>query len=330
MRNIRVIGTGSYLPEKVLSNKDLEKLMDTSDDWIYSTYGIRERRIVADHQNVSDLSIASGKSAIENAGIDPESIDVIIHASINNDYRAPATACIVQGDLGCNNAFAFDMNLGGCPNAAFAIATAAKYLDGEQYKRALVIGTEVYSKFINWSHRDTSCFLGDGSGAIVLEWNGREKPAAQALHTDGRFFREAIWPGAGTVVVDKSFETPLINGRAVWNFGHTMIPDIISEVSQLASIPVHKIDFFVFHQANARMIHDILEITGIPKEKTYINNYKYGNTGGASSLIALDEAHRCGLISNNDSVLLCSYGAGLAWGAVILNFDTADYGSIGS
>jgi 3-oxoacyl-[acyl-carrier-protein] synthase III len=314
------VGTGSYVPETILTNRDLEGRMDTSDEWIQATYGIRERRVAGADQQVSDLSIASARRALDAAHLRPEDIDVIIHASINNDVRVPATACIVQGALGCVNAIAFDINLGGCSNTAFAITTAIKYLDGTRYRRALVICTEIYSKFINWSYRSSSCFLGDGSGALILETVADEATLAYDLHTDGSQYQEVVWAGSGTTEAAPDDQTPIINGRAVWDFGHQVVPEVIRTVIADARLGVDDVDFFIFHQANINMIRNNMATLGVPMEQTHTNNDRFGNTGGASSLIALDEAVRLGKIPPKSRVVLCSYGAGLAWGAILFEY----------
>ncbi|MGE7623492.1 3-oxoacyl-ACP synthase III family protein [Viridibacillus sp. NPDC096237] len=319
----RIIGTGAYVPSKVLTNHDLEKLMDTSDEWIQEKYGIKERRIVSEdqEQNISDLSYNSAIKALESAKIHAEELDLIIIASIYSDIRSPATACILQGKLGAKNAVAFDMNIGGCPNAVFAMTTALKFLDGVRFKRALVVCTEIYSRFIDWSYRNTACFLGDGSGAVILESCPKEEGVlAYNLYTDGTKYNKAWWPGGGTVDVLPNQKTPHIEGKDVWEFGNTATPNVIIETVSDAGLEMKEIDFVIFHQANVNIINNVMDMIGLPRERTYMNNYKYGNTGGASSLIALDEAIHLGKIKRGDKLAICSYGAGLAWGSMVLNY----------
>ncbi|UNL86795.1 3-oxoacyl-ACP synthase III family protein [Priestia koreensis] len=319
----KIIGTGAYVPNKVLTNFDLEKLMDTSDEWIQEKYGIKERRIVSesDEQNISDLSYKSAVKALESANLKPEDLDLIIIASIHSDIKSPATACILQGMLGAKNAVAFDMNIGGCPNAVFAMTTALNFLDGERFKRALVICTEIYSRFIDWSYRNTACFLGDGSGAVILESCDKEEGVlAYNLYTDGTKHNKAWWPGGGTKLVPENEQTPHIEGRDVWEFGNTATPNVIVETVSDAGLEMEEVDFVIFHQANVNIINNVMDLIGLPHEKTYMNNYKYGNTGGASSLIALDEAISLGKIVRGDKLAICSYGAGLAWGSMVMNY----------
>lgn len=318
--SIRCVGVGSYLPDTVLTNQDVERRMDTSDEWIRKTYGIRERRIAAADQQVSDLSVEAARRALDDAMLAPSDIDLIIHASINNDVKVPATACIVQGRLGADSAVAFDINLGGCSNTAFALTTAVKYLDGVRFRRALVICTEIYSKFINWEYRSSACFLGDGSGAVVLEAGEPGALLACDLHTDGSQHAEVVWAGGGTRHAEPEDQTPVINGRAVWDFGHRVVPEVIRAVVAQAGLDLDEVDFLIFHQANINMIRNNMATLGIPMERTHINNDRFGNTGGASSLIALDEAVRLGKIPPKSRVVLCSYGAGLAWGAVLFEY----------
>lgn len=315
----KIIGTGSFVPERILTNKDLEKLMDTTDEWIQEKYGIKERHIAGDNENISDLSYYAAVKALKDADVAAEEIDLIILASINSDNRSPATACRVQGMLGASQAIAFDMNVGGCPNATFALTTALKFIDSERYRKVLVICTEIYSKFINWSHRNTACFLADGSGAVVLEaCPADEGIMSHCLGGDGTKYDKAIWPGGGTVKVLEEEQTPQIDGKAIWNFGHTVVPEVIRETVSRANTSMNKVDFFIFHQANANIIYNVLDMLDVSKEKTLVNNDRFGNTGGASTLIALDEALRDGKIKKEDQVVICSYGAGLAWGALLL------------
>jgi 3-oxoacyl-[acyl-carrier-protein] synthase III len=317
----KITGTGSYVPDKVLTNKDLEKLMDTSDAWIQEKYGIKERRIAADDQNISDLSYFASMRALEAANLKPEDIDLIVLASIYSDLTSPATACVLQGKLGAHNAVAFDIKIGGCPNAVFALGTAVKFLDGKKFKRALVVCTEIYSRYIDWSYRNTACFLGDGSGAVVLESCPEgEGVMSYNLYTDGSNIDKAWWPGLTAAPQTLEHPTPHIEGKAIWDFGHTATPKVVQETVEDAGLAMQDVDFLIFHQANINIINDVMDILGMPREKTYINNDRYGNTGGASSLIALDEAIRFGKIKKDDILGICSYGAGLAWGAMVMKF----------
>ena len=319
MAHGKLVGTGSYVPSRVLTNHDIEGLMATSDAWIREKYGIRERRVAAPEEDISDLSHASAVRALDAAGLAGGDLDLIVHASINRDVRSPATACILQGRLGATGAVAFDMNVGGCPNTVFALVTALNFLEGQRFRRALVVCTEIYSKFIDWSYRDSSCFLGDGSGALVLEACGPgEGVLAHTLHTDGSHYDAAWWPGGGTRPSGDLPETPVIDGKAVWEFGHTVVPAAVRAVAADAGVAVTDLDLVVFHQANANMIRRNMAALGLPPERTHINNDRFGNTGGASSLLALDEALRHGKAGPGDHVVLCSYGAGLAWGAALL------------
>jgi len=318
MAHGKIIGTGSYVPSLILTNDDLTRLMDTDDAWIRTTYGIQERRVASPGEDVSALSLISARRAVQDAGLTPADLDLIVHASINRDIRSPATACILQSLLGADNAIAFDMNVGGCPNSVFALVTALNYLDGRRFRRALVVCTEIYSAFIDWSYRDTSCFLGDGSGAIVLEaCPPGEGVLAHTLHTDGSRYSAAWWPGGGTRRDDHLPQTPLVDGPAVWDFGTSAVPAVVRAVTTQAGLAVDDIDLAIFHQANANMIRYNMAELGLPLERTHINNDRFGNTGGASSLIALDEALRWGKARPGDHVVLCSYGAGLAWGAAL-------------
>lgn len=322
-KKITVTGTGSFLPRHVLTNHDLTRMMDTNDEWIRRTYGIAERRVVDDATNVSDLGCEAARRAMDAAGADPSDIDVLIHASLQADYTAPATACVLQSRLGIPSCVAFDMNVGGCSNTAFALTTAINFLANGDCRRALVVCTEIYSKFINWNYRDSSCFLGDGSGAVVLEVCEQAHEIQTDLHTLGGDYERVVWAGRGTVTAPEELRTPVIDGRAVWTFGTSAVPETVATVASKAQLDPSDVDFLIFHQANARMIERNMNTLGIPMSKTFINNSRYGNTGGASSLIALDEAIRASRIHPGDRVLLCSYGAGLGYGSVLFDYDAA-------
>lgn len=317
----KLVGIGAYTPERVVTNQELLQYMDTTDEWIQEKYGIRERRVAAPDENISDLSYHAAKRALEAANLQPEDLDLILLASINSDMRSPATACILQGKLGATNAVAFDMNIGGCPNAVFAMITALKYLDNKRFRRVMVVCTEIYTKFMDWSYRNTACFLGDGSGAVIFELS---EPGTGVLgfnlYTDGSMYDKAYWPGGGTVEAPVEMQTPIIDGKAVWNFGHSKVPEVIRETVSDAGLAMEDVDFIIFHQANINIIRNVMDELGLPREKTHINNDRFANTGGASSLIAMEEAIALGKIKKGDRVVVCSYGAGLAWGAMLFHY----------
>jgi 3-oxoacyl-[acyl-carrier-protein] synthase-3 len=312
----KIIGTGSFLPENVLTNKDLEQLMDTTDEWIQSKYGIKERRVVGKEDQISTLSIEAAKRALTDANIEAEDIDLIILASINSDVKSPATACFVQAELGAKNSIAFDMNVGGCPNSAFALLTGIKYMDPYNFKNVLVICTEIYTKFIDWKYRNTACFLADGSGAVVLTLCGKEQGVlGYDFGVEGTMAKSAWWPTGGTLgTISENVE---MDGQAVWDFGHSIVPQSINNVLKQSNFNPNEVDFYIFHQANINIIQNIMKMFSVPLNKTHINNDKFGNTGGASSLIALDEARRKGLVKKGDKLLFCAYGSGLAWGTLL-------------
>ncbi len=295
----KIIGTGSYVPQQVLTNKDLEKRMDTTDEWIQTKFGIKQRHVAGADDNISSLSIGAAKRAIEDANISVENIDLIILASINRDVKAPATACFVQAELGATNALAFDMNVGGCPNSAYALLTGIKYIDPARFKNVLVICTEIYTKFIDWSYRNTACFLADGSGAVVLQCCEKEEGIlGYDFGVNGAMAKSAWWPTGGTLgSVSDNVE---MDGKAVWEFGHTIVPQSIRNVLDQSNLQANDVDFYIYHQANVNIIRNIMDILDVPQSKTHINNDRFGNTGGASSLIALDEACKNGLIKKGN------------------------------
>ena len=331
---VGIIGTGYYVPSRILSNKELESMVDTTDDWIFSKVGVRERRIAEPHEATSDLAILAAQDALRNAGVTPEEIDLIILATSSPDMIQPATAAIVQGKLGALNSAAFDVSAV-CAGFVYALTVAQAMMKANtQYRRALVIGAETYSRILDWSDRSTCVYFGDGAGAVVL---GRQ-PGTLGIHTtylknDGRGATAIRYQGGGSrhpasaETLAQNLHRFEMNGKAVWDFATKACPMSIRRVITDAGLNLSDIDMVITHQANINIIRSSLEELGIPMEKTYTTIEKYANTAGASIPITLAEAHQKGLLKKGDKVVLVGFGGGLSLGAVYLEWGLDHPGS---
>jgi len=321
-----IIGTGSYLPEKVLTNFDLEKMVDTSDEWIFTRTGIRERHVVGGDTATSDLAVEAARRALEDARVAPEEVDLIAVATITPDYPLPATACIVQDRLGAKKAGAFDLQAA-CSGFVYGIHLAAGYLAAHPDKTVLVIGAETLTKMTDYTDR-TSCILfGDGAGAVVM----RTGEAGQGLlngelGADGSGYAMMITPGGGSrqpashATVDARLHYMKIRGREVFKFAVTKMGDLMENALKTNGLSVEDVALVVPHQVNVRIISAAAERIGLPLEKVYINIDRVGNTSAASVAIALDEAKRAGRIRRGDIVILLGFGGGLTWSSAVLRW----------
>jgi|UniRef100_A0A7V4DE81 3-oxoacyl-[acyl-carrier-protein] synthase-3 len=325
MQWVRVLGTGSSVPEKVLTNFDLERMVDTSDEWITTRTGIKERRIAAPSETTSKLALEAAQKALEAAQVAPEEIDCIIVGTVTPDMLFPSTACLLQHALGAKRAFAFDLEAG-CTGFVYALAVAEKYLLAEGRGKALVVGAETLSKIVDWQDRATCVLFGDGAGAAVVGLGDRPGILATYLGADGGGAHLLELP-AGCSRMPASFETVekrlhyiKMNGNEVFKFAVRIVEEASLEVLKKAQKTVDDVKLFIPHQANIRIIQSAAKRLGIPEEKVFVNVEKYGNTSSASIPIALDEASRSGRIREGDIVLLVGFGAGLTWGAVLIQW----------
>ncbi|HZK00451.1 MAG TPA: beta-ketoacyl-ACP synthase III [Tissierellaceae bacterium] len=325
--SVGISGTGSYVPEDVLTNDDLSKMVDTSHEWIVSRTGIEERRIISKDMANSDLCTEAAKKALKDANLKAEEIDLIIVATITPDYPMPATACIVQKNIGAINAAAFDLNAG-CTGFVYALTTGANFIKAGMYKKALIIGGEALSRIINWEDRNTCVLFGDGAGACVLERCEEDYGIlAYELGSDGDNYQALIQPGGGSkepASVD-SLANDLhyihMDGKEVFKFAVRAMEKSSINALKLANMDVNDLDYLVPHQANIRIIDSARKKLNLEKEKVYVNLNKYGNMSSASIPVALDEALRNNRIKKGDIVLLVAFGAGLTWGSVILRWN---------
>lgn len=321
-----ILGVGYYVPEKVLTNKDLEKMVDTSDEWIVERTGIKERRISSPEQATSDLSTIAGKKALESAGIKAEELDLIIVCTLTPDMFFPATSCIVQKNLGAVNAGAFDLSAG-CSGFVYGLSVACQMVAGGVHKKILVIGAEVLSKITNWQDRNTCVIFADGAGAAVVgEVEDGYGYYNSVLGADGTGGEHIIMPAGGSrkpstvETLKDNLHYIHMDGTEVFKFATRVVPEAAKKVLEPTNLQMDDIDIIIPHQANVRIIQSAAKRLKQPVEKFFVNIEKYGNTSAATVPIALAEAFEQGRIKKNDNVLLVGFGTGLTWAACILKW----------
>ncbi len=315
-------GTGSCLPEKILTNEDLSRMVDTSDEWIRTRTGIRTRYIAAEGQLTSDLATEAARRALEAAGREPNEIDLVVLATSTPDYTFPATAATVQANLGITNGCpVFDMQAV-CSGFVYAMATADAFIRTGQSRKALVIGAETFSRILDWEDRGTCVLFGDGGGAIVLEAAGGRGDVSDRgllvtrLHADGRQ-REMLYVDGGPSSTG-TVGSLRMQGREVFRHAVVRIAEVMEEVMEAAGVTAGDIALFVPHQANIRILEGTAKRLGIPREKILVTLDRHGNTSAASIPLALDEAVRTGRAGPGDLILLEAMGGGFTWGAALL------------
>jgi len=305
----RIIGTGSYLPSRVLTNYDLEKMVETSHDWIFTRSGIVERCFAADDEMTSDLALHASRKAIEAAGISVDEIDLVIVATTSPDMPFPSTACILQDKLGIRNGGpAFDMQAV-CGGFVYALNTADLYIRGGQVKTALVVGAEVFSRLLDWNDRTTCVLFGDGAGAVVLRASDKPGIVAGKLHADG-VHRHML----------KSDPLVSMDGKAVFKFAVKVLSEVVEEVLEDQKMVGTDIDWLVPHQANIRIIEATAKKLGLEMDNVVVTVANHGNTSAASIPLALDTAVRDGRIKAGQNILLEAVGGGFTWGAILIKW----------
>ena len=327
--SVKISGTGSYLPDKILSNEDLEKIVDTSDEWITTRTGIKERRIAADTQSTSDLATEAAVDAMADAKLTSDEIDLIIVATISPDAFFPSTACYVQKNIGAINALCFDVSAA-CSGFLYAMQIAENFISSGQRKNALIIGAEKLSSMVDWEDRNTCVLFGDGAGAAILtadeENEGSKKILASVLGSDGRQTDILHVPGGGSACpitpdnADQKLNAIRMQGREVYKYAVNAMRRAAEQVLEKSHMKVEDVDKLIPHQANLRIIEAITDRMGIPSERTFVNLDKYGNTSAAAVAIALDEANKTQSIKKGDIVLLVAFGAGLTWASSLLKW----------
>ncbi len=326
MLRSRIIGTGAYAPFRVLTNFDLEKMVNTSDEWIMERTGIRERRVAAEDEATSDLSIKAANNAIDMAGIKPEAIDLIIVGTVTPDMFFPSTASIIQNKIGAKNAVAFDISAA-CSGFIYALSTADQFIKSGTYKTALVIGAEVLSRMIDWSDRNTCVLFGDGAGAVILQAdNGVRGILSTHLHTDGSMWDLLYTPGGGSrhpvshQVIDDKLIYMRMKGNETFKVAVKSLESVVIEALEYNNLKPSDINWIIPHQANLRIIQSIVKRLELPMEKVVLNIEKYGNTSAASVPMALDEAVRDGRVKKNDIIIFEAFGAGLTWASALVRW----------
>ena len=325
VRNVKIIGTGSYTPEKVLTNEDLEKVIPTNATWIYDNLGIRERRIAASNETTSDLATQAGKNAILDAGLEVNDIDLIIVATSTPDRIAPSTACIVQDKLKSYKAVAFDI-AAVCSGFLYGLSVASQFIAAGVYDNVLVIGADTFSKITDWTQRD-AVFFGDGAGAaIVSHGNVNEGILAFRLYSDGRGKWNFTVPAGGSEMptteetIKKKLHYFQMNGKAVYETATEVLPMAINQVLNDTGLTINDIDYLVPHQPSIAILKKTAEILNLPWEKVMTNMDKYANTSGGTIPILLDEMKRAGKLKKGNLILFAAVGSGWTYGASILKW----------
>jgi 3-oxoacyl-[acyl-carrier-protein] synthase-3 len=324
---VTIAGTGSYVPERILTNAELEKRIETSDEWITTRTGIKERRIAAEDEFTSHMATKAALQALEQAHLAPEDVELIIVATITPDTLTPATACYVQDNLGARRAIAFDISAA-CSGFLYSMEIARKMISGGTVKNALIIGAEKLSAFVNWNDRGTCILFGDGAGAAVLRKSqpGEGRILATELGTDGSLTHLLNIPGGGSAKpitkenADEHLATLAMLGKEVFKHAVNRMKEAAETVITRAGLQPSDIACVIPHQANLRIIDAIADRLAVPNEKVFVNLHKYGNTSAAAVAIAFDEANRSGAFKRGDNIVLAVFGAGLTWAAAAIQW----------
>jgi len=326
LRPVSVIATGSYVPSRVLTNADLAKIVETTDEWITTRTGIRERRIASPGEVTSDLAVKAAQRAMQKADVAPEDIDLIIVATITPDMPFPSTACFVQEKLKASKAFCFDIQAA-CSGFIYAVEIARQFIGSGTVNTALVIGGEKLSCITDWQDRSTCVLFGDGAGAAVLKSRpGSRGIFASALSSDGKLTHLLNMPGGGSIhpatqqTVKERLHYLKMAGKEVFKYAVNAMVDAAGNVLKKASMTIEDVNLIIPHQANMRIIQAIGERLDVPANKYYVNLDRYGNMSAASVPVALDEAVHNGLIKRHDVVMLLAFGGGFTWGATLMEW----------
>jgi 3-oxoacyl-[acyl-carrier-protein] synthase-3 len=319
----RIAGTGSYLPEKVLTNDDLMKFVDTSDEWIVSRTGIRERHVVAEGQTTGDLAYEAALRAMEAAGITASEIDLIVLGTTTPDLIFPSTACLLQHRLGANGCPAFDVNAA-CSGFVYALAVADKFIRSGAAKNALVVGAETLTRMLDWTDRGTCVLFGDGAGAVVLKADTETGILSTHLHADGGK-KELLWNPVGVSVGFKPGEhnagvKVLMTGNEVFKHAVKALDSVVEETLEANGLDRSQIDWLIPHQANLRIIEATAKRLDMPMDRVIVTVDRHGNTSSGSVPLALDEAVRSGKVQRGQLVLLEAFGGGFTWGSALLRY----------
>ncbi len=327
MNRARIIGVGSYAPSRILTNQELEKMVDTSDEWIVQRTGIRERRIVDEGEGPSDLAVRAARQAMDRAQVAPDEIDFIVVGTTAGDMHFPTTANLVQHKLGCRNAGSVDV-YAACAGSVYSLSIGAQYVQTGKYRTVLCIGAECLSRITDFTDRGTCILLADGAGAAVLRPSSEDGAGIidTDLYSDGRYGDLLIQPAGGSLrpatheTVDQRLHFARMKGNEVFKVAVRMFGDCAERILKNNGFTAADLDLFVPHQANLRIIEAAVKRLRVPMERVMVNVDRYGNTGAASVYVAMAEALEAGRIKPNDLVLLAAFGGGFTWGAVLLRW----------
>jgi len=322
----RIISTGSYLPEKVLTNFDLERMVETSDQWITERTGIKERRIASGKQAASDLAYEASKIALERADLKAKKIDLIITATVTGDMPFPSTACFIQEKVGAKNAAAFDINAA-CSGFLYCLYVADSFIRSGMHKKILVVGTEVLSKITDWKDRTTCVLFGDGAGAVIIEPTEEDRGIiSMSINSDGSMWDLLHMPAGGSKQpasresVDNKLHYIKMKGNETFKFAVRTLENLVLKILKENKLDPSQISLLIPHQANLRIIQATADRLGLPMDKVLVNIDRYGNTSAASIPIALDEAVMTGRIKDGDYILLEAFGGGITWASALIKW----------
>jgi 3-oxoacyl-[acyl-carrier-protein] synthase-3 len=322
-----ILGTGSAVPRKILTNKDLEGMVDTSDEWICTRSGIKQRRIASDGETTSSLATEAARRAMEMAGVEGQEIDMIVVATTSPDMPMPNMAGFVQTNIGARKAFTFDL-YAACTGFLYGIAVADKFIKEKPERKILVIGSEVLSSITDWQDRSTCVLFGDAAGAVLVSGERDTERGILSTHlrSDGSLWQLLHIPGGGCLyppseeMIAKRDHCIRMQGNEIFKYAVRALTDVAREALEANEIHPDELDFFIPHQANIRIIKVVAKRLNIPMDRVYVNIDRYGNTSSASIPVALDEVNRSGRLQRGDLVLMDAFGAGLTWGAVVVRW----------
>lgn len=328
MVRAKITGTGSAVPDKVITNFDIEKMVDTSDEWIITRTGIKQRHIAAEGEYTSTFATCAAKNALQMAGVTPDELDLIVLATVTPDFPFPATACLVQNNLKASKAAAFDLSAA-CSGFLYGLAMVDKFIKTGAARKALIIGAEVLSRVVDWHDRNTCCLFGDGAGAVVVEaCEGEKGILSTHIHSDGSYWELLHQPGVGNrnPAVQKTLDEQLIyvnmQGNEVFKLAVRAMEEVALEALAANNLSGSDINMFIPHQANRRIIDAIGKRLGLNGDQVFVNLERYGNTSSASIPLALDEANRSGRIKDGDIVLFDAFGGGLTWSSALVRWQS--------
>jgi 3-oxoacyl-[acyl-carrier-protein] synthase-3 len=326
MTRAKIVAVGAYAPKRVMTNADLSKLVDTSDEWIVQRTGIRERRIADETEATSDLAVKAAQQALERAGLVPEDIEFIAVGTTTPDMIFPSVGNIVQHRLGCRRAGSVDL-MAACAGSVYSLVTGAQFVQTGKYRRVLCIGAETLSKITDFTDRGTCILLADAAGAAVLEGTDEDRGIIDVdLYSDGQYWELLYMPGGGSrhpatvETVEKRMHYAKMKGNEVFKVAVRMFAECTEKILSRNGYTAADVDLFIPHQANLRIIEAACKRVSLPMERVFVNVDRYGNTGAASVYVALEEALAAGRIKRGDLILLAAFGGGFAWGAVLMRW----------